>query len=178
MKILILCPLFPPDVGAPAPYCKELASRLSGHSVTLLVYGYLPESVPGVEIVTIDKRHLLPERLFEYTSSLRRLIKRADVVIVNNGPSTELPALLVSLKKTTPLVLCKSDPIASAQSTVSRSYALLQRLLIARCLRVIALPEQSIYQKPEVHPFKPLDEISATRRETWWQTHITELTNV
>lgn len=178
MKILILSPLFPPDVGDPANYCKELATRLTGHDVTLLIYGYLPESVTGVTIATIDKRHFLPKRLFEYTKRLQREIKGADLIIVNNGPSIELPALLVSLTKAKSMVLCESDSLASSLAITSRSYKLIHRLFLRHCNRVITLPSQSVYQKPEVLPFVSAARAELEEREVWWAQHIKELLTI
>lgn len=177
MKILLLTPLFPPDTGDPAPYVKELATRLHTHEVTALMYGRLPESVPNVTIVTVDKRQWLPLRLFKYTAALWLNSKTAELIIVNNAPSTELPALLVSFLRSRKMLLCASDPIATSAAQ-SGIYKIIHRLLNRRCLKTIVLPSGGIYKKPEVLPFVQNDEHEHTRREAWWNTHIIELTTV
>jgi hypothetical protein len=178
MKILLLTPLFPPDTGEPAAYVKELAARLTTtHETTLLMYGRLPESVPGVMLLTVDKRQPLPRRLFKFTLELWRQSKTAELIIVNSAPSTELPALLVSLFSPTKMILCESDSLAVTAAT-SGVYKFMHTLLKRRCIKVIAFPDSTIYEKPEVLPFTQISGAELTRRATWWDTHITELTIV
>ena len=177
MKILLLTPLFPPDTGDPAAYVKELATRLKSHQVTVLMYGYLPESIPHVVTVAIDKRQLMPTRLLKYTSALWRHSRTAELIVINNAPSTELPALLVSFLRPNKMLLCDSDPIAT---TAARSglYRIIHQLLKRRCKKTIILPDGAVYKKPEVLPFTEIDEDIYTKRETWWDNHLNELSNI
>lgn len=174
MNILIVSPLFPPDTGAPADYVKELAGHLGSiHKVTLLIYGYLPESVEGVSIQTVDKRTSLPVRLLAFTKALFAQ-KSHDVVVLNNGPSAELPALLFSLLTHTPFILVISDPIA-LEASKNGAYAFLHRQVKKRALRCVYLDDISIYKKAERLPFQEFDEAREMQRNNWWEQHLKQL---
>jgi hypothetical protein len=175
MKILILSPLFPPDTGAPASYTKELADRLGKVANTkLLVYGFLPEKVIGVTTLNVDKRTLLPLRIFRFTASLLR--QQSDLILVNNAPSIELPLLLISFIRRTPFVLLLSDPIALAASKHGL-YAFIHKAVTKRAKKIILLPPESDYKIAERLPFVEFDAAREARRQTWWDTHLKEITS-
>lgn len=175
MKILILSPLFPPDVGEPASYVKELMRRLEGHSVEALIYGYLPESVPTVQITAVDKRSWVLKRLFTYTRSLFKAQASAEIIILNNAPSIELPLLFVSLFYKRRIILCESDPRAS-KAAQSGFYKTLHTQVKKRCVKVITLPDQSVYNAPETLPFSEPNPTLLQARASWWSVHVKELT--
>lgn len=177
MKILILSSLFPPDVGAPAPYAKELMSRLKGHTVTGLIYGYLPESVQGVHITAVDKRTWIVRRLFLFTTALMQARKETDLIILNNAPSVELPMLLVSFFTKNTIVLCESDPLAR-QASKKGLYKLLHTLLVRRCKKVVVSPKEAHYTTPEQLPFVEIDPKLMHTLNDWWNTHLQELTTI
>ena len=175
MKILILSPLFPPDTGAPAAYMKTLLPQLSEHEVTLVLYGYLPESTAQAETIILDKRWSKSRLLIQSTLTLRRLGKQSDLIIINNGPSTELPALVASFFLKTPMTLCVSDPLAAAASTHG-VYRFIHQLSVRRMKHVLTLPEdEKKYLKAEILPFTPFDEEAERLRLDWWKKHISEL---
>ncbi len=178
MKILILSPLFPPDIGAPASYVKTLVSQLTEHDVTLLLYGYLPESASQTKIITIDKRRSI---FFLLTSSFFTLLKasrKTDLIIINNGPSTELPAWVASFFIKTPMILCESDPLAS-KTSANGLYRIIHSLCTKRMNKIHTLPEdEHEYLKPEKLPFSTFDTVAETTRQQWWKQHISELTNI
>ena len=65
MKILIVTPLYPPDIAGHSAYVKELALRLrEAHTVTILAYNHIPEKIEGVNIITIQKHLPTLVRLF------------------------------------------------------------------------------------------------------------------
>lgn len=177
MKVLILTPLFPPDIGDPATYVKELATRMTMHETSLLIYGHLPEAVSGVGITAIDKRQWLPKRLVAYTIALFNLSKKADLIIINNAPSTELPALFVSFFVSKKMILCESDSLAII-AVQGGFYKIIHSLLKRRCNTIIVLPYEGLYKKPEVLPFSTTDEKTLATREAWWNNHLKELTIV
>ncbi len=110
MRILLVTPLYPPDIKEPAPYVKELANRLSvNHAVTVLAYNHLPEAITGVQIITIEKSDVLLVRLVRFFQALRDLARDADVLYMQNGPSVELPILLLSLFVRKPIYLRLGD---------------------------------------------------------------------
>lgn len=131
MKILLVTPLYPPDIADPAPYVKELASRLEkDHEVTILAYNHIPEPIDGVEIITVEKNRMLPLRLFSMFFQLYKAAKQHDVIYLQNGPSTELPAVLATLFTKTPFVLRLGDEAALRFAQKRRSLQLVQRLAI------------------------------------------------
>jgi hypothetical protein len=174
MKILILSPLFPPDTGTPAAYVKELAGRLRDKDISLLIYGYLPEAVSTIPIRSIDKRQLLPLRLFRFTLALLKESKEAKHLIINNAPSVELPALIVSFIRPVNITLLLSDPVAEKASGHGL-YKILHTLLKQRSRAVITLPQKSVYEKTETLPFTPFDDQKEQMREAWWREHVSTL---
>ncbi len=174
MKTLIISPLFPPDTGAPAPYAKELASRLPSET-SLLIYGYLPETVAGnIAITAIDKRSALPLRLFLFTSSLFR-VRNVDHFLVNSGPSTELPFFIFYLLKKPTFVLIESDPLLHTED-LRGWYKFIHTYLRKRAKKVIAVSEET-YMKAELLPFTKFDTAKEATREIWWQQHCREVTS-
>jgi hypothetical protein len=173
MKTLIISPLFPPDTGAPAPYTKELASRL-GQTASLLVYGHLPEAVPQVPVTAIDKRSNLPLRLFRFTRALFKH-SHASCFLVNSAPSVELPFLIFSLFTHPHFILLESDPLLE-KKTRHGWYGLIHTLLKKRAHKVLVVSPEA-YTKAETLPFTPFDTELESKREAWWQAHLTELSS-
>lgn len=106
MKIVIATPLFPPELGSPAPYVYTLASKLKNdHSVTVLTYANHVEKIEGVRIVRVHKSHMLPIRLFLYTQKLIRLARSADILYVQRAVASGLPAIIAHWFTKTPVVV-------------------------------------------------------------------------
>jgi glycosyltransferase involved in cell wall biosynthesis len=106
MKIVLATPLFPPEIGGPATYTKELAERLVGkHAVTIVAYASTSEKVPGARLVTVDKRRPLPLRLLKFFLVLFKEAKGADVIYVQNAVAAGIPAVLVGKLRGVPVVL-------------------------------------------------------------------------
>lgn len=105
MKIVIATPLFPPDIGRPAEYVKELAKRLAGRcSVTVVAYGSLPEQVPGAKVVTVPKNWPIPLRMVAFTWRLWRELKGAQAVWVCDGASVGLPSATAARLRGIPMI--------------------------------------------------------------------------
>lgn len=85
MKLLIATPLYPPDIGGPAPYAKELHDRLAaaGHTVTLVSFSDVRSLPPGV-------RHIV------YFFRVCRAARGAQAVLAFDTWSTGIPALLAA----------------------------------------------------------------------------------
>lgn len=197
MRILLVTPLYPPDIAGPAPYVKELATRLDGaHTVTILAYSHIPEIVPGVAIVTVEKRFPTLVRMSIFAWKLLTLQKEADVVYIQNGPSVEVPFALISLFSHVPSVLRLGDMVAlthAAQNT------LFHMILVAamRRARLFIIPEQipskietltldALFSpkcvriqnpdiRPEIHPFHEYPQSAFLAYEASWEKHITSL---
>lgn len=106
MKIVLATPLYPPEIGGPATYIKELAHKLRDeHEVTIVAYASTSEKVPGTTLLTVSKRRPLPVRLAKFTWVLWRAARKADVVYVQNAVAAGLPAAIVRLLTRKPVVL-------------------------------------------------------------------------
>jgi hypothetical protein len=187
MRILLVTPLYPPDIAELAPYTKELATRLSAtHTVEILTYGHIPEAIPGVTITSVEKSSILPLRLLRFFLALYRRARGVDVVYTQNGPSVELPVLLLSYISKTPLYLRIGDRTAVKNS---ETHFLFKRLLARTASRARAVvihnanaqygvPVQYIPQpdtRPEILPFSPYPKEAFAHFEDSWKTHVTHL---
>ncbi len=104
MHILIVTPLYPPDIGRLSVYVKEVASRLSKeHSVQIATYGKFPEKLPGVDIVSTDKSWPVVIRTLLFTFRLWKAARQAELLYVSDGASVGLPAVLVSWLRSAPM---------------------------------------------------------------------------
>jgi hypothetical protein len=172
MRILILTALFPPDVSPTATYVKDLAAHLStDHTVTVLTFGYLPEKIAGVTVTCIDKRQSLIGRLASFQKTLRRELSACDLVVVNNGPSVELPLLISN--SCVPYVYIISDQSAFESTNVPQVF--LRDRTNKKATKVIQLPAEDTYLKPEQLPFTDNASV-ATAYTIWWQQHLKEIT--
>jgi glycosyltransferase involved in cell wall biosynthesis len=199
MKILIVTPLYPPDIAGPAPYVKELASRLKDtHSITVLAYNHIPEEISDVRIVTVEKNKILPVRLFAFTYSLFRLLRDADIVYVQNGPSVELPTLIAMLITQKLFILRLGDETALCHATKNFRYNLLLQTVMRYSRHVITHSASSTYTnaymtpvlsekahdttrpniRPETLPFTPYPKQAFEEYESSWEKHIAELNHI
>lgn len=167
MKILIATALFPPDIAPPAPYVKELAARLStNHDVRVLCYGTIPETVEEVPIDVIPKRHFAWFRLWLFTRTLFTLTRRHDVVLIQNAPSTELPAAFVGLFYKQKLQLQMSD-----QKVVSTGWRnFLHRFTCKRITCIVDTPLPK--DRPEIIPFADYPSEAFAAYEKSWEQHL------
>lgn len=110
MRITIVTPLYPPDLGKLAIYTKELATQLTKqHTVQLVTYSELPETIPGVQIFSVSKQLPLLIRLVTFTTRLWRASRQTDLLYVCDGASVGLPSLIVGLLRGIPVVRCLLD---------------------------------------------------------------------
>lgn len=197
MRILLVTPLYPPDIAGPAPYVKELANRLRGtHGVTILAYGHLPETIPDVETVTVEKRLPALVRMALFTWKLIMLQRNADIVYVQNGPSAEVPFALASFFSPVRRVLRLGDAVALTHTVHRRLFhrTLLtamhraQTLIIPKTTvpvvealiatptlakKCVRIPSPDV--RPEIHPLHEYPKDSFAQYEASWQEHITAL---
>lgn len=170
MNILIASALYPPDIADPAPYVKELATRLSTkHAVTLLVYGHIPEVIPGVTIITVPKELPALQRLRQFFITLRKLAADTDVVLVQNAPSTELPAAFAAIGKRQKFFLQQSD--VKIRYTGWRLVVHRLATMVIPTTITITLPDT----KPIIHPFTPVAPEVQQSYERSWTTHLSQL---
>jgi hypothetical protein len=175
MKISIATPLFPPDIENPAPYIKELASRLAqNHEVYVLLYGHLPEAVAGVQMSCVDKRQHLLMRLISFTRALLSITRHGDVLIVENGPSVELPLLIVTLVSRIPYILLVGDPRAE-QRAQRRMYRWLAQTVQKRASTVL---KDFPPVRPELLPLEPHPTQALATYERAWHEHCETLNSL
>ncbi|MBP7133755.1 glycosyltransferase family 4 protein [Patescibacteria group bacterium] len=105
MRILLVSPLYPPDIGRLASYTKTIATRLQEHEeVSLLTYGTLPEAIPGVRIQTVPKTWPLLIRVVFFTLRLWWEARTADILYVGDGASVGAPAIIVGKLRHLPVI--------------------------------------------------------------------------
>lgn len=106
MKIIVATPIYPPEIGGPATYTKELCERLSGlHDITVVTYTNSAEASHGTRLVPVGKGRPLPVRLILFFIKLLRASKGADVIYVQNAMAAGLPVTLVHILTGIPFVL-------------------------------------------------------------------------
>ena len=98
MKLLLATPIFPPEIGGPATYTKELVHKLrSSHEITILAYADNPEPLPHAKLRLVSKRNPLIVRLTQYFFAAIHEVARADVVYVQNAMAAGLPIALACM---------------------------------------------------------------------------------
>lgn len=106
MKIILATPVYPPEIGGPATYTKELAKRLRDkHEIVIVAYASTSEIIEGTKLFIASKRRPLPIRVVKYTFDLFRASRGADVIYVQNAMAAGFPAVIVSKVRRIPLVL-------------------------------------------------------------------------
>ncbi len=106
MKIVLATPLYPPEIGGPATYIKELAYKLKDeHTLTIIAYASTSERIEGTTLITVSKRRRLPIRLAKFTWVLLKAARSADVIYVQNAVAAGLPAAIVGMLTRTPVIL-------------------------------------------------------------------------
>lgn len=190
MRILLVTPLYPPDIAEPAQYIKELARRLSeNHAVSVLVYGHIPEPVPNVKITAIEKSAMLPVRLIRFFCALLKHMHHTDVVYVQNGPSVELPILFASFFTKRRIVLGLNDQASLTHSQKNFFLKILLAHTMMRANTIIAHDNSFVGKemahtikkpntRPEILPFEAFPKNALEQYEDSWKKHITELTSL
>lgn len=167
----MLTPLFPPDTSESASYAKLLAKQLRDMSLTVLAYGKLPESVEGVVIKSIDKSGVKVVTVFRCLLALHR--SKPSLLLVHNGPSSDLPALLYKITHPTmKLVYIQSD-----KQALDQKRSIIQRLINGqikrKALAVVLLPTDSLQYLPaEILPFTEADQALEHSLKNWWEQHV------
>lgn len=110
MRLLLVTPVFPPDIGRLETYVKAFSARLAKrHQVTVVTYGEVPERVADVRVVAVSKGDKTFRRLLRFTFRLWREAKGARALFVYDGASVGVPALVVGGLRGIPVVRCVMD---------------------------------------------------------------------
>ena len=190
MRILIITPLYPPDIAPLALYVKELARRLKEETtVTILAYTHIPELISGVRIAAIPKYSILPVRLFLFFKALLREAKTADILFIQNGASVELPCaffMLFSRKK------CIVHLVDAGALRIAEKRPLLKKILtvlLRNSNKIMVSGETKLISKfaqktmcvptplvhPEILPFSQYPEEEMRSYENSWNVHTQKL---
>lgn len=198
MRILLATPLYPPDIAEPAPYVKEAAERLSkDHTVSILAYNHIPEEVTGVRTIAVEKNRPVFIRLYNYIRALYLESKKVDIVYIQNGPSVELPLIIISLLTHTPFVFRLGDETALCHAVESWGHRILLSLAVRRARITITHEKSSDYilhlssiftanvidiprphNRPEILPFEPYPHAAFSAYTTSWDDHIESLSKI
>ncbi len=176
MRILIVTPLFPPDTAPAALYAKELASHLTQHQVHILLYGHLPESVPNCSVTTVSKKASAFVRLLHMTRAVFQEAKKADVLLVQNGASVELPVFLFTLLRKKPIVFMESDIPALERTQTSKLNSFVHKQISANAT-VFSHRTENPWPttKPIIHPLLPYPETEMQSYAQSWRAHLEKL---
>jgi len=106
MRIIIATPLYPPEIGGPATYIKELCQRIhQDHEITVVAYTDTGEAFPGTRLVSVSKRLPLLIRLIKYTLVLWKTAQGQDIIYAQSSMAAGLPAVLVAKFRNLPCVI-------------------------------------------------------------------------
>jgi hypothetical protein len=175
MKFVIATALYPPDIAEPAPYVKELAKRLSEkQEVTVVSYGHLPEKVPGVSFVSIDKRNPIFVRLPIFIFKLWRASLGADIIYAENGTSVELPAGLIALISKKKFIVHVGDKKAHTRAKQNSLAKIIENFAFGRAHKIITeIPTE----RPEILPFESTSQEAIALHKKSWEMHLQILEN-
>jgi len=98
MKIVIAAEIFPPDIGGPATYNKNLAQELTrlGWDVKLICYSDQNKVEGDPEYITRIKRSKIKILHYKkYYSTLKKLAENCDVIYAQGPVASGLPAMRV-----------------------------------------------------------------------------------
>ena len=106
MKILVATPIYPPEIGGPATYAKELAKHLhEKHNITIVAYTDVRGPFPGTKLIAVSKKKPLPVRLVKFFLAVWKASQWCDLIYVQNAMAAGLPVALVSIFRKKPFVL-------------------------------------------------------------------------
>lgn len=176
MHILIVSSLFPPDIAPTAKYVKLLAGNLSKtHKVSVLHFGHLPEKIENVSFASVEKGRSVLTRIFIMCRALIKKSKQADVVLLQNGPSIELPALLAGLFLRRKTIYMISDQAAHVRTKQHPFKKIIQRLVQKICMQTIHIDDLQSLLQPMVHPLEDIPEQTLHEHKEIWQDHRAQL---
>lgn len=194
MKVLIVTPLYPPDIAPLAQYVKELGTRLREHmEVTIVAYGQFPEKIDEVTIHPVTKNALLPFRLASLFCRLWVISKKVDCIYLQNGASVELPVFFLSFITRTRIIFRLGDPVALSNSKKRFPLRVLLTSLMKRVSHVVVhdvgdkplipvpVPMSVVKTpnlRPEILPFTPYPTAELVVYEDLWKSHLTDLIEI
>lgn len=106
MKVILATPLYPPEIGGPATYVKDLCERLNNiHELIVVAYADGAVTQSGVKLVSVSKKQSLIVRLFKYFFALWKESRGADIIYVQSAVASGLPTAIVAILRKIPFVV-------------------------------------------------------------------------
>ncbi|MBI4692186.1 MAG: glycosyltransferase family 4 protein [Candidatus Terrybacteria bacterium] len=106
MKIILATPLYPPEIGGPATYVKELCEQISGkHKIIIVAYADDAIAQSGAELIAVSKKQPLIVRLFKYFFALWKASRGADLIYVQSAVASGLPTAIAAMFRKIPFVV-------------------------------------------------------------------------
>lgn len=114
MNIAIVTTIYPPDIGGPATYVKDLSTRLSKkHNVHVITWGYNYKNQNESYKVHVIKSTILPSpfkliiNLYRMSKLTKKVILENNIQIIyaQNSDTAGLPALYAAKQTKIPLVI-------------------------------------------------------------------------
>lgn len=106
MKIIVATPIYPPEIGGPATYTKELCERVyAKYDITVVAYTDSQKVFSGTKLISVSKTKSLVLRLITYTKAIWRASSNADVIYVQNAMASGLPVAIVSIFRHIPFIV-------------------------------------------------------------------------
>ena len=106
MKIVLATPIYPPEIGGPATYTKEICERLGKtHNITVVAYTHEGRAYGNAKLVEVEKNAPLPLRLMRFFFAVYREAKTADVIYAQNAVAAGLPSVIAGILRRKPVVI-------------------------------------------------------------------------
>lgn len=106
MKVILATPLYPPEIGGPATYIKELCERLNkAHEIVVVAYTDDAVAHPNTKLISISKKQSLVIRLFKYSFALWKESRGADIIYVQSAVASGLPTAIAAIFRRIPFVV-------------------------------------------------------------------------
>ncbi len=101
MKIVLATGIYPPEIGGPATYVRELSHvlRLQGHVVQVITYGLPHHDDHKNGIVRVSRSGGPIVRYIRYARTLRMIAKDADIVECFSPVSVGVPLWMAHLRR-------------------------------------------------------------------------------
>jgi glycosyltransferase involved in cell wall biosynthesis len=106
MKLLIVTPIFPPEIGGPATYVHELCERLhSKHYIDVVTFGNTAQKVKGVSIKNVKLKNGPFGRQFNLLKAILNKSKDVDLIYSQGPFVVGLMSYVVSRIRRKPLAI-------------------------------------------------------------------------
>ncbi|MBI2453290.1 glycosyltransferase family 4 protein [Candidatus Peregrinibacteria bacterium] len=100
MNILIVTPIFPPEIGGPATYVYELSQRLKKkHKITVVTFAEKVKKLEGCKVILVRLKYNFlgtVRRQFALFKTIAKNIKQTDIIYAQGPYVVGLVSLLVA----------------------------------------------------------------------------------